>query len=61
MYRLNGGPDGKLPNFQPPTEGLLLILPPGAGSVSLMDFNRDGSLDLVYAVSQECSVYLTCT
>jgi len=51
---LNAGPDGKLPNFLPPTQGLQLLLPRGAGSVSVADFNRDGSLDLVYAVSAGC-------
>jgi hypothetical protein len=52
---INDGPDGKRPNFRAPQHNQVLLLPPGAGSVSVLDFNRDGSLDLVFAVSSACS------
>ena len=52
---LNARPDGNMPNFLPPTDNLVLSLPPGAGSVSVVDFDRDGSLDLMYAVSAGCT------
>lgn len=52
---INDGPDGKRPNFRPPTHNQVLLLPTGAGSVSVLDFNRDGSLDLVFAVSYGCA------
>ena len=52
---LNGGSDGVRPNFlAPSSENLILAQEPGAGSVSVLDFNRDGSLDLMYAVSSGC-------
>ena len=52
---LNARPDGKMPNFSPPADNLVLSLPPGAGSVSVVDFDRDGSLDLMCAVSARCN------
>ncbi|EKX52411.1 hypothetical protein GUITHDRAFT_133507 [Guillardia theta CCMP2712] len=60
MYEvwINRGPNGTIPNFLPPDQDLMLSLPNGAGSVTVADVNRDGSLDLVYAAVKECNYKL---
>jgi len=61
MYEVwvNGRPNGTIPKFVPPDQNLMLSLPPGAGSATVADVNRDGSLDLVYAAISECNYRLT--